>query len=97
MRGEDFNRCVCGHPWDWHGPGKDCMCGGCMWFRLAGDGAKERVVKRNRLRKEAAEHGRLLPAEYREHLRRQFERDAAEATFIVTGLFTTPTEEVRRG
>jgi hypothetical protein len=21
----------CGHRWEWHGPGKDCMCG-CMWF-----------------------------------------------------------------
>lgn len=47
--------------------------------------AKERVEQRATLRKEAAEAGRLLPAEYRENLRQQFERGEAEARFIVGG------------
>lgn len=25
--------CTCGHAWDWHGPSKDCIGCGCMWFR----------------------------------------------------------------
>lgn len=28
--------CACGHPWDWHGPGKDCIGCGCTHFRPAG-------------------------------------------------------------
>lgn len=29
--------CTCGHPWDWHGPGKDCIACGCMWFEQGAD------------------------------------------------------------
>lgn len=47
--------------------------------------AKARVARRKDLREQAAERGRLLPDEYREHIRRQFERGEAEARFIVNG------------